>query len=151
MRWVVAGSLAMGARIAEEKLGIQAGQSAPAAGDVCFLARSTRPVRRRAGCPNIPPWLMRMMFWFGDAFILGPPHWPGLLLNLFGANLGLKIKRPAYLMEWNSQPAIGNRPLSEMVRLRADWPKQLRQTSFPLYDDSRRCAAARGRRLFSIA
>lgn len=130
---VVAPSSALGARLANEKLGVplvnmhlqplvlrslneQPGLAVPT-----FLTPMLRPARRI--------WLAAL-----DRWILDPPLLPSL--NAFRAELGLPpVQR--VMNEWMHSPdlVIGLFP-KWFAPPQPDWPAQLRLTGFPLYDEA---------------
>jgi UDP:flavonoid glycosyltransferase YjiC (YdhE family) len=128
---VVAGSLAMGARIAEEKLGVKLANLHLQ--PLMFFSAVNPPKAPANNIPTwAPPWLLRMMYWFGDAVIFGPHI--GRVVEPFRRELGLK-KASRYVAVWmrSTQLEIGLFP--QWFGYAPDWPKQLKLTGFPLYDD----------------
>jgi len=130
---VIAPSSALGARLANEKLGVplvnihlqplvlrslneQPGLAVPA-----YLKPVLRPARRM--------WLAAL-----DRWILDPPLLPSL--NAFRAELGLPaIKR--VMNGWMHSPemVIGLFP-DWFAQPQPDWPPQVRLTGFPFYDEA---------------
>ena len=127
---VVAGSLAMGARIAEEKLRIRL--ASMHLQPVMFFSATHPPVTPQGKLPPVPAWLMRFFYWFGDTFLLGPHI--AKVVEPFRRELGLKKAR-RYLSEWIRSPQLEIALFPKWFGYAPDWPKQLRLTNFPLYDD----------------
>jgi len=128
---VVAGSLAMGARIAEEKLGVRL--ASLHLQPMMFFSVDQPPV-----APNgrVPAWMprpmVRVLFWVADRFVFGPVL--ARMVEPLRSELGLP-KTSKYLAEWlhSSKLAVGLFPT--WFATAKDWPQQLRQTGFPLFDD----------------
>jgi UDP:flavonoid glycosyltransferase YjiC (YdhE family) len=129
---VAASSLAFGARIAQDHLGI------PTA-TVHLQPLDFRSFIDPPKFPGMwtgrgaPRWLMRAQFAFADRFILdrlaGPP------VNALRTELGLPPARGILRDWWNSpQRVIGLFP-GWFAAPQADWPPQTRLTGFPLYDE----------------
>ena len=83
--------------------------------------------------PGMPRWFKRLQYWAADTRtidrMLGPQ------LNAFRAELGLPPVRGIMRDWWNSpQCVIGLFP-PWFAPPQADWPKQVRLTSFPLWDE----------------
>jgi UDP:flavonoid glycosyltransferase YjiC (YdhE family) len=129
---VAAGSLALGARVAQEKLGV------PLA-TVHLQPSVFRSVYRAPALPGLvmPDWLPRFakgfLWWVADAFIIDRLLGPGL--DAFRAELGLPPVR-RILGEWLNSPqrVIGLFP-DWYGAPQPDWPPQTRLTGFPLYDE----------------
>jgi rhamnosyltransferase subunit B len=130
---VAAGTLALGARVAQEKLGVPLAtvHLSPSA----FYSAYQPPVL--AGLP-MPAWLpraaKRAMFWLADNLVVdralaGP-------VNGFRAGLGLPPVR-RFFGRWYHSPrrVLGLFP-PWFAAPQPDWPPQVRLTGFPLYDES---------------
>lgn len=128
---VVGSSLAMGARVAQEKFGIPG------------VTIHLQPLDFRSTIdppkfPNtflsrrMPRWVNAMQFWAMDAVV---DRWMGPNLNAFRAELGLPPARQILRDWWNSpQRVIGLFP-DWFAPPQPDWPSQTRLTGFPLYDE----------------
>ena len=128
---VAAGSLALGARLAQEKLGV------PTA-SVHLQPSFFRSVHETPiyGKLRMGEWLpkpfKRLMFRLIDHIVDGVLT-PGL--NAYRAELGLAPVRRAMDQWWDSpQLVLGLFP-DWFAAIQPDWPKQLRLTGFPLYDE----------------
>jgi UDP:flavonoid glycosyltransferase YjiC (YdhE family) len=129
---VAAGSLALGARIAQEKLGLPLAtvHLAPA----MFRSNYLPPVLSGLW---MPAWLPRrvkaLMFWLGDTLVVDPVlRRP---VNDFRAGLGLPPARRFFDQWWHSpQRVLGLFP-EWFGPPQPDWPPQVRLTGFPLYDE----------------
>jgi UDP:flavonoid glycosyltransferase YjiC (YdhE family) len=130
---VAASSLAFGARVAQEKLGL------PLA-TVHLSPMQLRSVHRAPRQPNLflpeclPPSCKMAAYWMLDKFVLdrlvaGP-------INAFRTELGLPPVRRFYA-EWRHSPqrVIGLFP-TWFGRPQCDWSAQTRLTGFPRYDES---------------
>jgi UDP:flavonoid glycosyltransferase YjiC (YdhE family) len=127
---VVAGTIAFGARIARDRLGVPlvTVHLAPAA-----FASVRRPPAYATGPRRWwPRWARRLFFWAGDRFLLDPVVSP--TVNGFRAELGLPPVR-RILTRWLHSPdrVIGLFP-DWFAAPAPDWPPQVRLTGFPLYD-----------------
>ena len=128
---VVAGSLAMGARIAEEKLGVRMANLHLQ--PMMFFSVQKPPVTPNGRIPDwLPRPLLRMIYWIVDRFMYGPVI--GDIVEPIRAELGLP-KTKDYLSEWmhSSRLTLGLFP--KWFAHAEDWPAQLKQTGFPLFDD----------------
>jgi len=128
---VVGSTLALGARIACEKLGAPfvSIHLAPAA---IRSLEATPHVANIRHFPRLPRSTKRLLYWYFDRFILVPPLARGL--NQVRTEQGLPpVDRP--LHEWLHSPTrvIGLFP-SWFAAPAGDWPPQVRLTGFPLYD-----------------
>ena len=128
---VVAGSLAFGARVARDKLGVPlvSVHLQPA------LFKSLERTATYAGGgmkPWWPRWFKRVMFWVGDRWLVDPILGPAV--NGVRAEVGLPPVR-RILSTWIHSPdrVIGLFP-DWYGPPAADWPPQTRLTGFPLYD-----------------
>ncbi len=130
---VVQSTLAMGARVAQDKLGI------PTA-TVHLQPAVIRSVILPPILPGavLPWWLpmmgRRLLLSFADKFILDPMVAPEL--NRFRATLGLSSPARNIVHGWWNSPqrVIGLFPAWYAPPQR-DWPPQLKLTGFPLYDE----------------
>jgi UDP:flavonoid glycosyltransferase YjiC (YdhE family) len=129
---VAAGALAMGARVAQDKLGV-------ATASVHLQPGVIRSVYRAPVLPGLfmPDWLprfaKRLQYRLADALIVEPVLTQGL--NAFRAEVGLPPVHDIMGGWWHSpQRAIGLFP-DWYAPPQPDWPPQVRLTGFPLYDE----------------
>jgi rhamnosyltransferase subunit B len=129
---VVASTLAVGARVAQDKHGIPTAsvQLQPS------VLRTMHETPKLPGSPLRtwqPRWMKRALWWLADKLVIDPALAPGI--NVFRAELGLAPVSRIIGDWWNSpQLVIGMFP-AWFARPQPDWPKQLRLTGFPLYDE----------------
>jgi UDP:flavonoid glycosyltransferase YjiC (YdhE family) len=128
---VVGGSLALGARIAEEKLGVKL--AALHLQPVMFVSGTNPPVPPTGRVPGwIPPVGVRFLYWFADKFLFGPAI--GQVVEPFRRELGLP-KATNYICEWMHAKGLPIGLFPKWFGYAPDWPPALRLTGFPLYDD----------------
>jgi UDP:flavonoid glycosyltransferase YjiC (YdhE family) len=129
---VAAGSLALGARIAQEKLGVPLASVhlQPA----MFRSVYWSPILTGLFLPDwLPPFAKRLQYWLADSLVIDRLLGPGV--NGFRAELGLPPARAFFGDWWHSpQRIIGLFP-DWFGPPQPDWPPQLRLTGFPLYDE----------------
>ncbi len=129
---VAASTLAFGARVAQEKLGIRLAtvHLQPAVLRSVYQA----PVLPGLAMPGwLPRFVKRLLYRVGDTLIVDRLLAPGL--NAFRAELGLPPVRHLFDRWWHSpERVIGLFPEWYAPR-QPDWPPQLVQTGFPLYDE----------------
>jgi rhamnosyltransferase subunit B len=131
---MVASSLALAARVAQEKLG------AP------LVTVHLQPTAFRSAheTPALLPWLFshrrlrlpwkRFLDWLVDVLLLDPIF--ARQINVLRSEVGLPPVRRALFQWWHSpQRALGLFP-DWFAPPQPDWPPQARLTGFPLYDDS---------------
>ena len=129
---VMHSTLAIGARVAQEKLGIPTAtvHLQPA------LIRSAilPPILPGFDLPRwLPSMALRLFFYLADKLILDPMAAPAI--NEFRATLGLAPAFNILHSWWNSpQRVIGLFP-EWYAPPQKDWPRQMRLTGFPLYDE----------------
>ncbi len=130
---LVISSLSLGARVAQEKLGIPSVSVhlSPT------IIRSLIDPPRLPGLPIAawqPLWLRRFIFSLIDALIIDPSI--GRPLNAFRKTLGLPRVRGIF-RDWLNSPerVIGLFP-DWFCPPAPDWPGQIVLTGFPLYDES---------------
>ena len=129
---VVASSLAMGARIAQEKLGVP----------LVTVHLSPSVFRSDRHCPVLPglflpDWLpvpfKRFQYWLADRAIvdriLGPR------LNAYRAELGLPPARGIMADWWHSPDRVLGLFPDWFAPPQPGWPPQTRLAGFPLYDE----------------
>jgi len=128
---VVAAALGLGARLAQEKLNLPTitTQLQP----VVFLSLDDPPV-----LPMVPRWsprfYMRFIYWLAARVIMGRHVMPKL--NAFRKELGLApVAKDALYTYWNSPQRVLALFPEWFAAPAPDWPKQVRQTGFPLYDE----------------
>ena len=130
---LVASSLALAARVAQEKLAIP------------LVTVHLQPTAFRSAyeAPVFLPWLFsrdwlrvpgkRLLDWLVDALLLDPLF--GREINALRASLGLpRVRRPLYKWWHSPQRVLGLFP-DWFAAPQPDWPPQTRLTGFPLYDD----------------
>lgn len=129
---VVASSLAFGARVAQDKLGVP---TATIHLQPVVLRSYRRPVRLPGMLTGswVPPWLVRLQFWFADKVVIDRllgPQVNGLrselglppVSRLFGGYMHSPTLAVGLWPEWFAPP-------------QPEWPSQVRLTGFPLYDE----------------
>jgi rhamnosyltransferase subunit B len=132
---VAASSLALAARLAQEKLGVP------------LVTVHLQPTAFRSAYekPPLLPWLFshrrlrlpwkRFLDWLIDVLLLDPIF--ARSINALRAELGLPPVRRALFQWWHSpQKVLGLFP-EWFAPPQPDWPPQVRLTGFPLYDDAR--------------
>jgi UDP:flavonoid glycosyltransferase YjiC (YdhE family) len=129
---VAAGSLALGARIAQEKLGVPLASVhlQPA----MFRSEYRAPILSNLFMPDwLPHFAKRIQYWLGDRLVIDRLLGPGV--NRFRAELGLPPAHRFFGDWWHSpQRIIGLFP-DWFGPPQPDWPPQVRLTGFPLYDE----------------
>jgi UDP:flavonoid glycosyltransferase YjiC (YdhE family) len=130
---VAASSLALGARVAQEKLGLPLAtvHLAPWQFRSVYRAPAQPPLRLPDWAPT---WSKRAAYWLLDALVLDPlVAGP---INAFRAELGLLPVRRLFA-DWRHSPqrVIGLFP-DWFGQPQPDWPAETRLTGFPCYDES---------------
>ncbi len=130
---VVAGSMAFGARVAQETHGVRTAtvHLSPSV----FLS-----VQQPPRMPNmkIPGWWprswVRGIYWLGNQLIINPTM--HRVVGAYRKEIGLPKER-RYFRHWIHSPALvlGMFP-SWFAKPAPDWPSQTQLTHFPLYDDA---------------
>lgn len=128
---VVASTLAFGARVAQEKLGIPLTtiHLSPA----LFRSQFEGPRLPKVWVHRGPPWFKRFQWYVADRFVIDPMITPWL--NAFRGSLGLlPVKR--ILREWwhSPQQVLALFP-DWFCEPQPDWPSQTKLTGFPLYSE----------------
>jgi rhamnosyltransferase subunit B len=127
---VIAGSLALGARVAQEKLGLHL--TTVHLQPMIFRSRHEPPVLPGlAWLPRLPVLLRPAVFRLMDAVLdrlFAPP------LNAFRAGLGLAPVSRVLDQWWHSPDATLALFPNWYAPPQPDWPAQLRCLDFPLYD-----------------
>jgi UDP:flavonoid glycosyltransferase YjiC (YdhE family) len=130
---VVPGTLAFGARVAQDKFGVPTATAHLQPGVI-------RSEYQAAVLPGLfmPDWLprfaKRFQYWLADALIIERILTRGL--NAFRAEVGLPPVRDLMGGWWHSpQRVLGLFP-DWYAPPQPDWPPQVRLTGFPLYDES---------------
>jgi len=129
---VVASTLAIGARIAQDKYRIPTAtvQLQPS------ILRTVYDTPRLPGSPMRPwqpKWLKRALWWIADQLIIDRGLAPGI--NAFRAEVGLPPVSRIMNEWWNSPDLVIGMFPDWFGVPQPDWPKQVRLTSFPLYDE----------------
>jgi UDP:flavonoid glycosyltransferase YjiC (YdhE family) len=129
---VAASTLGLGARVAQEKLGVPTATIHLQPAQLRTVYETPRlpgsPLR-----PWQPRWLKRSFWWLADRVFIDPALAPGV--NAFRAELGLPPVRGIMDHWWHSPDlAIGMFP-GWYARPQPDWPPQMRLAGFPLYDE----------------
>jgi rhamnosyltransferase subunit B len=130
---LVASSLALAARVAQEKLAVP----------LATVHLQPTAFRSAHETPELLPWLFacpwlrvpgkRLLDWLVDALLLDPLFSPEI--NALRAGLGLgRIRRPLYRWWHSPQCVLGLFP-EWFAPPQPDWPPHTRLTGFPLYDD----------------
>lgn len=129
---VVAASLAIGARVAQEKLGIPLAMVHLQPSVLRSLEHP--PILPPVAVPDwFPPWAVDLYFRLGDFVVDGKI---GNTLNKFRAHLGLGPVHRILDTWWHSpQLTLGLFP-EWFSGHPADWPKSVQLTGFPLYDEA---------------
>lgn len=128
---LVGTSLAIPARVAQEKLGIPlvTVHLAPS----LFRSNHEGPRLKPAMVHVGPAWFRRAQWWFADRFLVDPCITPWL--NEFRHSLGLPPVTRVMADWWNSPLRILGMFPSWFFPPQPDWPSQLRLTGFPLYSE----------------
>lgn len=130
---VVAGTLALGARVAEEKLGIPL--ATVHLQPVMFRSVHETPVLGGLVMADWwPAFVKRFLYWLMDISFVDPKLSKGL--NGFRAELGLPPTN-RFFKDWlhSSQRVVGLFP-DWYAPPQPDWPSQVRLTGFPLFDEA---------------
>ncbi len=130
---VVASSLALGARVAQDKLGVPTVtvHLAPSV----FLSLIDTPVLPGVFMPKwLPTGVKRAMFKFANRRVIDPILGP--TINPFLVELGLPEEQSFFGQWWHSPTRVLGLFPSWFARPAADWPEQVRLTGFPLYDEA---------------
>ena len=132
---LVGHGLSLGTRLFEEKHRVPGAtlQLAPSVFHSEFAPPAFRPGADMSGWPR---WVKRTMWWAIDRFFIDPTIAPAL--NRVRHDLGLPPVH-SVMRDWMHSPrrVIGLFP-EWFGPPQPDWPKALRLTSFPLYDESDR-------------
>lgn len=129
---VVAASMAFGARLAQEKLGV------PLA-TIMLAPSGLRSIVDPMVFPDVPlprwtpGFIYRMLFWWADQMVLRPVlDGP---LNAFRTELGLPAVSRPLAGWWNSPERILCLFPEWFGSVAPDWPAQTRLCGFPLFDE----------------
>jgi rhamnosyltransferase subunit B len=129
---VVASTLALGARIAREKMDFPLAtvHLSPS------VFRSIEDPAVMAGGPPrmAPKFIHRLMRWIGDRFIVDPTVGPPL--NALRKELGLSPVKNIFRDYWHSPDCVLGMFPDWYAHAQTDWPPQTKLTGFPLYDES---------------
>ena len=127
---VVAGSLALGARVACEALGLPL--TTIHLQPIALRSRDAPPrYPGLGGLRWVPPVLWSCLFALIDARL---DRLYGPSLNAFRATLGLAPVRSVLGRWWHAPDSVLGLFPAWFAPVQADWPPQLRLTGFPLYD-----------------
>lgn len=131
---VVASCLALGARVAHEKLGVPlvSAQTSPT------ILRTLHDVPKLPGLFMpwwFPKWLKSKIWEGGDKFVIDPVVAPGI--NDFRVKVGLTTRVNRVLMDWWNSPqlVLGMWP-EWFAATQPDWPTNFHSMGFPLYDET---------------
>ena len=130
---VIASSLALGARVAQDKLGIPVVtvHLSPS----IFRSTIKPPVMPGLFMPNwMPQGIKRRLWEGGDKYVIDPVIAPGL--NQVRRDLGLKPVENVLRHWWNSPLRVIGMFPAWYAPPQADWPEQTRLTGFGLYDEA---------------
>ena len=133
VRLVVASPIAMGARVAQEKLGLRLVSAYTAATMLRTLRDPMTIAQWRI--PALLPASLRRLAWSQlDRHKLQPLVLPAL--EQLRGRLGLAPLRQSVFGEWMHSPDAGVALFPSWFAAAApDWPRQVQQAGFPLYDD----------------
>lgn len=128
---LIAGSLALNARVAHDKLGIPlATVHLQPIAMYSVVDPPLYPTLRIR--PWWPHWFRRTMYWYADRYMLDPLLEP---VNAYRVEIGLpRIKR--LWGEWRHSPQLVLGLFPEWFANAPDWPTAFRQTGFIPYDQS---------------
>lgn len=133
---VVASSLCLAARVAQEKLGFAMASVHLSPG--VFRSIEAPPTLPQMPLPLLPRWtpklVWRAIYAIADRFVLDKSLLPWL--NAFRVEVGLPALRGGVFRDWFHSPdlVIGMFP-EWFAPIATDWPKQTRLTGFPLWDE----------------
>jgi rhamnosyltransferase subunit B len=129
---IVAPGAALGARVLNEKRGVPLSTIYLQPVLIRSLIESPRLPLTLMG-RGVPRWLKRFQFWVADNLFIDRLLCPEL--NAFRRELGLPPVRGIMRQWWNSpQGVIGLFP-DWFAPPQSDWPRNLRLTGFPLWDE----------------
>lgn len=128
---VVASTLAFGARVAQEKLGIPLTtiHLSPA----LFRSRYEGPRLPKVWVHRGPPWFKLFQWYVADRLVIDPMITPWL--NEFRASLGLSPAKRIFKDWWNSPQRVLAFFPKWFAEPQSDWPAQTKLTGFPLYSE----------------
>ncbi|MGH8035877.1 MAG: glycosyltransferase, partial [Lysobacterales bacterium] len=131
---VVASPMAMGARVAQEKLGIQL-VTAYTAATMLRSVQDPLTIAQRRVPKAVPRWVRRSVWRLLDRTKLDPLVKPAL--ESLRGEMGLPPLNGAVFEQWVHSP-LGGLTLFPpwFAPAPSDWPAQVRQGTFPLYDDT---------------
>lgn len=128
---VAASGICLGARVAQEKLGVRLATVHLQPALIRSLVDSGRQGRIAMG-PGVPRLVKESLFWLVDTFFVNPHVLPGL--NRFRARLGLQpVKNLLAGYLHSTELVIGLFP-EWFAPLQPDWPPNTHLTGFALYD-----------------
>ena len=128
---VVASTLAFGARVAQEKLGIPLTtiHLSPA----LFRSQFEGPRLPKVWVHRGPPWFKRFQWYIADRLVIDPMITPWL--NKFRASLGLQPTHRILKNWWNSPQRVLAFFPKWFAEPQPDWPVQTKLMGFPLYSE----------------
>lgn len=130
---VVASTLAMGARIAQDRFAIPTVTTHLQPLDFWSAIDPPRIPGLLLG-KNVPRWLIRFQFVIAHALVLD--RLAGPVINGLRTRLGLPPVKRILQHWWNSPDRVIGLFPDWFAPPQADWPAQTRLTGFPLYDES---------------
>jgi rhamnosyltransferase subunit B len=129
---VVPGTLAFGARVVQDKLGVPVASVHLQPGII--RSEYHAPVLPGLFMPDwLPRFLKRLQYWLGNVLIIDRILTPGL--NAFRGEVGLAPVRDLMGGWWHSPLRILGLFPDWYGPPQPDWPPQVRLTGFPLYDE----------------
>lgn len=128
---VVASTLAFGARVAQEKLGIPLTtiHLSPA----LFRSQFEGPRLPKVWVHRGPAWFKRFQWYVADRFVIDPMITPWL--NAFRGSLGLTPTQRIFKEWWNSPEQVLAFFPEWFAARQPDWPSQTKLVGFPLYSE----------------
>lgn len=128
---VVASSLAIGARLAQEKLGVPVVtvHLAPSV----FRSNFEGPVLPHMFVHTGPAWLRRLQWYLADRYVIDPVLCPWL--NELRDRIGLPPVSRVYKDWWHSPLCVLAMFPDWFGAKQPDWPEQVCLTGFPLYSE----------------
>jgi rhamnosyltransferase subunit B len=128
---VVASTLAFGARVAQEKLGIQL--TTVHLSPALFRSQFEGPRLPKVYLHRGPGWFKRFQWYMADRYLIDPMITPWL--NSFRQELGLPPAKRILKEWWNSPQRVLAFFPEWFAARQPDWPQQTRLTGFPLYSE----------------
>ena len=129
---VAASTLGLGARVAQDKLGVPTATVHLQPSTI----RTSHETPRLPGGPFRPwqpTWVKSALWWVADRLVIDPALAPGV--NAFRAEVGLPPVNGIMKGWWNSPDRVIGMFPEWFARPQPDWPPQTRLAGFPLYDE----------------